>query len=70
MKKIIVILFLCLFLTGCISGTIAGYGVFDIDSGVRIMKSEDSTTVTITHKKGDPAPDYKNIAKLLEGVFK
>ena len=69
MKKIIVVLFLSLFCTGCVSGSVAGYGFFEIDPGVRVYKTEDSTVINITHKQGDPAPDYRSIAKMLEPVF-
>ena len=69
MKKLIVVLILCLFCTGCISATVAGYGVFDLDPGVRVYKTEGSTIINITHKQGDPAPDYKSIVKILDGVF-
>jgi len=69
MKKLLTLLILSLFCTGCISGTVAGYGMFDVDSGVRVYKTKDATIVNITHK-GEQQPNYKDIALILKDVFK
>jgi len=65
--SMICILFCC---TSCISGTVAGYGMFEIDPGVRVYQSEDSTIINITHKKGEPPPDYESIALIIKQVCK
>ncbi len=70
MKKLILMMILCLFCTGCISGSVAGYGFFEIDPGVRIYQTADSTVINITHKKGDATPNYEQIALIIKQVCK
>jgi len=70
MKNLILILMLSLLLTGCMSTTIPGLGFVQTDAGVRVYKSEEAILVHVTHKKGEPAPAYKDIAILLKSIFK
>ena len=69
MKKLLIILLLSLFCSGCITANVAGYGFFELDPGVRVYKSEDVTVINITHKQDEVQPDYDAITKLLKGVF-
>ena len=70
MKKLILVLALSLLLTSCMSTTLPGLGFVQTDAGVRVYKSEDTILVHVTHKKGEPAPAYRDIAVLLKSIFK
>lgn len=52
------------------STTLPGLGFVQTDAGVRVYKSEDTILVHVTHKKGEPAPAYRDIAVLLKSIFK
>jgi len=69
MKKLLIILLLSLFCSGCISANVAGFGFFELDPGVRVYKSDDITVLNITHKENGIEPDYDAITELIKGVF-
>jgi len=69
MKKLILVV-LCLSLSGCLSANVTGYGILATDPGVRVYKSDKVTYINITHKKGQPAPDYERISLIIKQVCK
>jgi len=69
MNKLLLIFLFCLLLPSCFGASVSGYGIFKIDPGVRIYKSADTILVHITHKEGEPQPNYRDISLFLKGVF-
>lgn len=68
MKKIILLLILILVLPGCFNLTASGYGVFEIDPGVRIYKTETDISIHITYKK-EQIPKYEEISLIIKEVL-
>jgi len=70
MKKLIGVLFIMLFCTGCMTTSIPGMGFVQTDPGVRVYQNEKVTLVHVTYKPGEEAPKYRDIALILKNVFK
>lgn len=70
MKKLIICLILVvLCLSGCVTGSVVGFGSVKTDPGLRVYKKADIVYINITHKQGEEQPNYSEIAEILDGVF-